>query len=165
MRSVLLILIVSFSLTPVGPGAMAQTGNVPPGQSAIDEYLETVPDGGGNIAPGAKPDLKQPEVASGAAANLPAQTLRALKRSGTDGRAAAALAAGASPAAAGARPSPLPPPGAASGSDGLLPTVGRAATGTDGGGFGALYPALLIAILIGAVAVAVVRRRRGSASA
>ena len=167
------ILVLVLAVVPVlgAPVASAQKAtNAPPGLSAVDQYLETVPDAGGprTVAGGRKPDLAAPGAAVEARRVLGAAAVAALGREGQDGRDAAALAASAAPAAArpGARTAnPAAAPGAApatpgagassapeadrGGGEGRLAVVSRIATGS-GDGMGMLFPVLIV---LGAAAV------------
>jgi hypothetical protein len=145
--------------------APAQTSLAPPGASGVDEYLETIPEAGGN----------RPIQGSGTSKSALTATQRhQLERLGPDGRAAAALAeaTGPTPQSPGKTSTPggktsassgqvLPQSGDgpnASGDSGFFATLTRS-FGGSGGGLGAALPTLL---LVSALAVAVlgVRRRR-----
>jgi hypothetical protein len=169
---VAVIFLALLSLAPAVSAAGAATTTAPPGQSAIDEYLETVPgDSGNTSALDRKPGATQPGAGEKAASALPVKVRKELKRSGADGKAAAALATAFAPddarPVAGDDSSAVPHAGAAGSqsSGGVLPAITSAATGTDGGGSSALFPALLIAILFGGLTVGVLRRRGGGAPA
>jgi hypothetical protein len=147
--------------------AGAQETNAPPGNSGIDEYLETVPSASGD----------RPAGGGGAGAagedtrRLPAVVAGALRGRGADGRAVEDLVRSSPGAArehrddqiAGAKPSGrvAEPRG-----DSPLSSVARAVGGgDDGGGMGAVLPAILLGALAALAAVVVVRLgRRGSAS-
>jgi hypothetical protein len=131
-------------------GAAAQT-NAPPGNSAIDEYLETVPSATGNQRP------RQP--GAGESVLSPAQRAR-LEKLGPDGKALAdAVDATAPPAAA--KPSgrqKLDIEGAKGRSP--ISAILDAAVGSDGGGgMGLFLPIILLASLLGVIALVVLRRR------
>ena len=147
--------------------AGAQETNAPPGNSGIDEYLETVPSASGNrpAPPGGGPRTGQ------GAGRLPAVVEDALRDRGGDGRAVADLVRSAGDdrrgrprdEIAGAKPSgPVAEPHG----DSPLSSVVRAVGGQDGsGGMGAALPAILLGALAALAAVVVVRLgRRGSAS-
>ena len=127
-----------------------------PGNSAIDEYLETVPGATGNQRP------RAPGAGGGASggALTPAQRAR-LEQLGPDGRALADAVDATGPASArrdskSKTPKPVP---AAEGRSPLSEVV-AAAIGRDGGdGMGALLPAILLATLLGVIALIVMRRR------
>jgi hypothetical protein len=121
--------------------------NAPPGNSAIDEYLETVPSVTGDQRPGTP--------GAGGGMLTPAQRQR-LERLGPDGKTLADAVDATAPAAP-RKAMPLPP--AVEGRSPLSAAV-DAASGRDGGaGMGVVLPAILIATLLGAVVLVVVRRR------
>jgi len=139
--------LVALTLLVAPCTATAQT-NAPPGNSAIDEYLETVPGATGNRTPG-KPG-------TGETALTPAERAR-LERLGPDGKALAdAVDATSTVGPKADKSSPAP----ASEGRSPLSSVLDAAAGRDGGGgMGALLPAILLATLLGVIALAVMRRR------
>lgn len=142
---------------PVGASARVRKF-APPGNSAISQYVESVPTAGGG-----RPTATIHHGGTGWSGNLTEATQRAFSRQGTDARAAAALAGatapargegtqhqsgGSSPAAGFTSTSPL---------DSLL----KAATGSSSsGGIGLWLPAVLIVVLLGGAALAL---RRGLA--
>jgi hypothetical protein len=141
-----LLAILALVLIALPAGATAQT-NAPPGNSAIDEYLETVPAASGNQRP----------KAGGSAALTKSERAR-LERLGPDGRALADAVDATAPAAAKA-PEPGVRPSSADGRAPLSKVV-DAVTGRDGGdGMGLLLPAILLATLLGVISVVVLRRR------
>jgi|GEM_PF-3270695 len=141
--------------TPVGALAQAPQTNAPAGNSAIDEYLETVPGATGNQRP------RSPAAGgtSGADSVLTAAQRARLEKLGRDGKALADAVESTSP------PSTTSAKGTAqpATTDGRSPLsqVLGAATGEDGsgGGMGALLPGILLASLLGAILLVVVRRR------
>lgn len=147
--------------------AGAQETNAPPGNSGIDEYLETVPSasgdrpaGGGGASPAAEGTGRVPSVVADA-----------LRGRGADGRAVEDLVR-SSPRSArghrGAEMSGAKPHGpvAEPRGDSPLSSVARAVGGgDDAGGMGAVLPAILLGGVAALAAVVVVRLgRRGSAS-
>ena len=138
---------------PAAATAQAPTTNAPPGNSAIDEYLETVPGATGNTR-------TRPPGGSGGSGNdaLTAAERARLERLGPDGKALADAVDATAPSKDAATPKPtataLPAQGRSPVS-GVLDTV----TGTDGDGMGMLLPAILLATVLGAIALVVVRRR------
>jgi hypothetical protein len=148
-------------LVPAAASARARK-YAPPGNSAISQYVESVPTAGGGRPSG----TIHTRGAAGSSALSPA-TQRAFSRQGADGKAAAALANATAPAArrnasAGQRQSP-----AASASSGgsanesPLDSLLRTATGASSrGGLGAWLPAILIVATLGGGALAL---RRGLA--
>lgn len=145
---------VALVLMAVPASAMAQepSTNAPPGNSAIDEYLETVPGATGN---------QRPRTAGGgptAGALTPARRAR-LERLGPDGRALVGVVDATSPARTSTRKRPTP---AAAHGRSPLGQVVAAAGGHDGGaGMGVVLPAILLASLLAIVALVVARRRSG----
>lgn len=138
-------------LLGLASSAGAQEVNAPPGNSAVDEYLETVPGATGN----------QPTNRSTDRSALPAAERRALERQGADGRAAADLAESVGPRAA-ARTDAAEASGTAAlpraDSGGVVDPLRRAATGSEEG-MGLWLPILLALGAIGAVAAVLWRRR------
>jgi hypothetical protein len=147
--------------------AGAQETNAPPGNSAIDEYLETVPSASGNRpAAGGGGDRSAEDRGQ-----LPAVVAGALRGRGADGRAVADLVRSSQATRRGAPrdeiagPKPTGPVAEPRG-DSPLSSVARAVGGDgDGGGMGAALPAILLGSLAALAAVVVVRlTRRRSAS-
>lgn len=149
-----LVVLVLLAL-PAAAAAQAPLTNAPPGNSAIDEYLETVPGATGNQRP------RQPGTAGGDAVLTPAQRKR-LEALGPDGKALAdAVEATAPPKPANAKPGTtnLTETGEAGGRS-PISAVLDAATGQDGGGgMGIVLPGILLASLLGTIALVVLRRR------
>ena len=146
-----LVALLLFAL-PATATAQEPLTNAPPGNSAIDEYLETVPGATGNQRP------RQP--GAGGAVLSPAERKR-LEALGPDGKALAdAVDATAPPATA--------KPGQTIDIDGAkgrspISAVIEAATGADGGGgMGFMLPVILLASLLGVIVLAVLRRRSAS---
>jgi hypothetical protein len=155
---------------PAGAGAVQtpQT-NAPAGNSAIDEYLETVPSVTGSNGP--RPPSSEGGSATGA---LTTAQRKRLEQAGPAGRqlasvvdatapVAEAATAATAPARAGTKPherTPAPPT-----AQGRSPVaeVLNAATGQsgggDGGGMGVLLPAILLGSLLGVIALVAIRRR------
>lgn len=128
--------------------AIAQQVNAPPGNSAVDEYLETVPEAGGN----------QPTNSNNGRTPLPAAARRALERSGPDGQAAADLAERGGADAAPQRQPPATAVTPRAAGSGVVDPLRRAAGGSDEG-MGLMLPILLAAGAIGAVMAVLWRRR------
>ncbi|MEA2156465.1 MAG: hypothetical protein QOE11_2605 [Solirubrobacteraceae bacterium] len=148
----LLSALVALLLLALPAAAMAAPGsqtNAPPGNSAIDEYLETVPGATGNQRP-------RPPAAAGTAPRLTAAQRARLERLGPDGRAVAAVVESTAPAHATLKPGTAVP--SATGRSPLGEVLGAAA-GQGGGGMGALLPAILLASLLGVITLVVLRRR------
>jgi hypothetical protein len=151
-----LVALVALALAlPASAAAQAPQTNAPPGNSAIDEYLETVPGATGNNRP-------VPPGQKGGGGGLTAAQRARLQRLGPDGKTLAAAVDSTSSS----------PPGgktkheiAAPKNDGRSPLgeVLNAFTGSDGGiGMGAVLPAILIAALLAAVVAVLLRRRATS---
>ncbi len=158
-------LLCTLALLAAGPpAAVAQSQIAPPGNAGVDEYLETVPGGGGNE----RIDRNR----RGGDAGLPPRARKRLEALGEDGAAAAALADAAS-AGGGSGDAKRAPGGdgtgantpmgpdlerAGEGQSGVAAVLGEAVS-ADGDGMGAALPALLIVTLLGAVGLVVLRRR------
>jgi len=157
-RTITIVAIMALAL-PAAASAGIRT-IAPPGESAVSEYVESVP-----TAKGQSPTSS---LGSQAGALTPSQTA-ALDRSGAEGRTLAAVVDATSPspvaapartagrgnAAAGGRAQSLPP---GDGSRSPVDSVASAALG-GGGGMGLLLPALMLAAVL-VTAVGLFRRRR-----
>lgn len=173
-RSLAALVLALLLALPAAPAAAKRAATLaPPGNSAVTEYLETVPN-----AYGASP----PRPGGPHDGLLSAAGRRALLRLGADGRALAAMAdatappavPGAGGASAGARGGAAAPGAAAAGDGGLRSTalsaagapsridaLLAAAAGRDaGGGMGPALPALMGVAALWALAHAL--RRRGA---
>lgn len=150
--AVLTLLAVLFLAAP----AAGQQVNAPPGNSAVDEYLETVPSATGNSSP------RPPSAGGTSGGALTAAQRAQLEKRGPDGKALAdAIDATASPKASTGSPQR----GTVSAAQGRSPIakVLDVVAGRDGGdGMGVLLPAILLASLLGLVTLVVVRRRSAS---
>jgi hypothetical protein len=157
-----LSVLVALLLITLPSAATAQTPqtNAPPGNSAIDEYLETVPGATGNQRP------RTPSGKASDATLTPVQRAR-LERLGPDGKALADAVEATAPAPAAGTNSrkPATAPDTSQGRS-PLSEVFDAATGEDGGGggMGIVLPAILLLTLLGVIALAVARRRSVSRS-
>jgi hypothetical protein len=142
--------LVAALAVPAGAAAPSRQTNAPPGNSAIDEYLETVPSATGNQRPGT------PGAAGSGGGGLTPSQRAKLERLGPDGKALAnAIDATAPPPA-------TKPSHKIDGGNGRSPisAVFDAATGSDGGGgMGVFLPIVLLASLLGVIALVVLRRR------
>jgi hypothetical protein len=158
------VLVVCALALVLPPAAGAQETNAPPGNSAIDEYLETVPSASGN-RPSAGPRSAQDDRP------VPTAAARALRGRGAEGRAVAELVR-SSPASrrdrggGDAAGRPAPSPVAEPRGDSPLGSVARAVGGGgDAGGMGPVLPVILLGGLAALGAVLAVRlARRRSAS-
>jgi hypothetical protein len=130
------------------PGAAAAQA-VPPGNSGVDQYQESIPGAGGDSPTGpASGTGNAPSsgkgsggAASGGEARISPSTAQQLNKLGPDGKAAGAIAAATAPG-------PSKDSSASSGS-----------TNDSGPGMGWLLPVILGLTLAGALAVIVMRRR------
>ncbi len=153
----LLAALVALALiaAPAAASAQTQKTNAPPGNSAIDEYLETVPAASGNARP------RPPAAGGGSSSALTAAERARLEKLGPDGKTLADAIDATSPQ----RSSGSPSAGSVSAGEGRSPIaqVFDVAAGSDGGGgMGVLLPAILIASLLGVITLVVMRRRSAS---
>jgi hypothetical protein len=147
------LLAIALALSLPASAAQAQSSNAPPGNSGIDQYLESVPSSSGNRpATGA---------GSGNSGALPPRTSRKLRQLGEDGVAVERLSA---TTRAKAKRRKLVAEGTGAAGRAPLPSVGRAISGSaDGGdGMGAALPVILVLTLVGGIAALVLRRRQTS---
>jgi hypothetical protein len=162
VRRVLALLVCLVACVATAAPAAAQREIAPPGNAGVDEYLETVPGGGGN-------EPLERDRRGG----LPAGARRKLEGLGRDGRAAAALADAGSPrstadgrpagaAGQGAGPVRGDVGGAGDGGGGVASVLGQTLGADDG--MGVALPILLVVTLAGAAGFAVVRRGRSRAA-
>jgi hypothetical protein len=172
----LFALLVALGMT-LAPGASAAV--VPPGNSAATQYAETLPGAGGEEAPEKDGDGEKAtdQEGKGGESSVPASTAAELEELGPEGEAALNLANEGAPKQAkhqkkkegGGAANPGSPGGPASGSGGSSSSGGSSAVGevlggaagTSGGGLGFLQPLILAAVLIGAGAYLMRRRRTG----
>lgn len=139
----------------------------PPGNSAISQYVESVPTAGGG-----KPTSAINVAGHDGSGALPSSTQRAFSRAGPDARAAARLAVATAPsatlgvaAATASQGSGGGPAGSRAGAGSApLTSILNAAAGTSSSaGLGPWLPAILLVTAISLGAVALWRRRpRGS---
>lgn len=182
MRRIAIALVVALGV-PASAQARVHT-IAPPGNSGVGQYLETVPTAGGaqpsnTVHPvaGALGQSGKPPgtgaTGGGAGATgggtgspgggaISASTQRSLAAHGPTGAAAAALAQATAPA-----PTRRADPGASAavtgGGSSPAASVLKSLTGsTSGGGLGPLLPSLLVASVLGAAVLALLRRRRTS---
>ncbi|MGI9098812.1 MAG: hypothetical protein ACR2H2_10040 [Solirubrobacteraceae bacterium] len=171
LRFILGTLAVVALLAPAG--ASAQATNAPPGNSAIDEYLETVPSATGNQPPrgrerqaaapmgrkaAAPTERTAPTERKAAAPVLTPAQRTVLERHGTEGEALAEFVESTP-----SRVHQRDPLAEAEGRSPLAKAV-QTTLGDSGGdgGMGILLPLILSSALLVTVAVVVVRRRSGS---
>lgn len=148
---VALVLVLAVFALPAGAAAPAAQTNAPPGNSAIDEYLETVPGATGDQRPGTPGP-----AGSGSGGGLtPAQRAK-LERLGPDGKALANAVDATAPPSATKTSQQIDSENGRS----PISAVLDAATGSDGGGgMGVVLPIILLASLLGVIALVVLRRR------
>jgi hypothetical protein len=150
MTRLLSALVVLVLALPAGATAQSQQTNAPPGNSAIDEYLETVPSATGNQRPGAAGP-----AGSGGGGLTPAQRAK-LDRLGPDGKALANAVDATAPPTATKTSRQIDSENGRS----PISAVFDAATGSNGGGgMGIVLPIILLASLLGVIALVVLRRR------
>lgn len=134
----------------VAAPARGQQTLAPPGNSGVQQYLETVPGASGNhpVKPGSKPVL-------------PARVRRQLESLGSDAKKLEALVNATAPQTSKPPPSRSTPPPAAQGGDSGVDVFRRAVTDSgDVGGMGIVLPAVLGASTLMLVLAALLRRRR-----
>src|SRR5207248_7775644 len=134
------LLLTILALGAASPAAAQTTKVAPPGNSGVDEYLETVPTAGGGKASGS---------AGGGHHQLPASVRRALSAQGADGRAALTSAEATAPSSASGSKTTgghggttkLAPQAVRSPSGESLPSaIAHALTGDGQGGMGIWLP-------------------------
>jgi hypothetical protein len=155
MTRAIAALVVLAVYLPATAQAQAPQRTAPPGNSAVDEYVETVPGAGGN-------HRARPPGQSGGQHVLSAAERARLERLGPDGKALADAVEASAPAA---KPGPKPKPSTLPASTGRSPAgeVIDVVTGSDGGsGMGLVLPAILLATVLGAVMLILLRRRASS---
>ncbi|MDQ3678078.1 MAG: hypothetical protein M3401_14995 [Actinomycetota bacterium] len=155
MTRAIMALVVLALMVPLTAQAQAQQTNAPPGNSAIDEYLETVPGASGSTRP------RPP--AQGGDGVLTATERARLERLGADGKTLADAVDATAPTQkkGSARDLEVTAGGGRSPARGVLDAV----TGNGGGGgMGLVLPAILIGALLAAITVYLLRRRAASAS-
>lgn len=169
-------LTVILALGSAAPAAARSRTTAPSGNSAISQYLETIPSVTGNRPTDTlhkRPGGSHSSVGlagrggGGGSGGVSASTARALDASGPAGVAAANVALATEPRSSRS-------PGAKSGANGVArgersiagastapaQSLLDALTGSSTGGLGALLPALLILTVVGGGLLALVRRRR-----
>lgn len=135
-------------LATLPAGASAQRGNAPPGNSGIDEYVESIPDAGGN----------RPTEGIGSvegASRLSRRSQRALAARGSVGTAAANLAGATAPEKR--RLDPSEEGRSEDAASGPASAVRRAVTGSGEGGMGLVLPVILVLTVLAAASIAVAR--------
>jgi len=160
MRRTLVALLALALLVPAVAAGQGSKTNAPPGNSAIDEYLETVPGASGN-------GVVRPPAAGGG--TLTAAERGRLEQLGTDGRTLARIVESTSPPPASGTTSPAPKNHRpAAGVVRLPDPKGHAPLGAvlgvaeGDGGMGLLLPAILLASLLAIIGLVLLRRRSSS---
>jgi hypothetical protein len=164
------LLLAAVAVIGLLPSAALAQRVVPPGNSGINQYQETLPGPGGNELPAKK--QRSPKQVLGA------RNAQRLEHLGPAGRAAAALAAATTPERSGVHDRGVGGGGVGSGggggrtvsadqpsgSSGLGEVLGQATGSTSSGKMGLFLPLAIVATLFGAIAYAARRRRtaRGS---
>jgi hypothetical protein len=154
MRRALLLTALLLGAAPSGSAVARQVA--PPGNSGVDQYLETIPDGGGGrptntLVGGAGKSVLAPSAVG------------ELRASGAGGQALAKFAAATAPPRAGDHRAATTPPGARDhgstpGQSPLSASVG-ALTDSGASSVGLFLPLALALSLLGAIAYAVWNRR------
>jgi hypothetical protein len=167
MARILTAVLISSLAVPTAASAALRT-IAPPGDSAVSQYVESVP-----TANGQRPTVSLGDQAS----PLTPSQRQTLDRGGVNGRTLAAVVDATSPGATGSQPgrgahavsgngvrgsvSAGLPPDAVSGKGVRSPVSSMLAAAVgSGGGMGILLPALMLAVVLGVVAGIVLRRRR-----
>ena len=155
-RAITALVVLALAL-PALAHAQAPQRNAPPGNSAIDEYLETVPGATGNQRP------RAPAQGGTGPGVLSAAERARLERLGPDGKTLADAVEATAPTATQKKRAERTPE--------VLEGTGRsparevleAVGGDDGGsGMGLVLPAILITALLAAITLVLLRRRASS---
>jgi hypothetical protein len=145
------------------PGQVLAASIAPPGKAGADQYFETLPSSGGNVAPPAGAGGNSGS-SSGALARIGNGRAGAsgLAHLGPDGTAAAVLAVATAPTPAPRRGHGAGPAGASGAGASTASALTHVLTGSDSGGLGIVLPLLLATTVIAALGLAGARlRRRG----
>jgi hypothetical protein len=155
-RAITALVALALAVPALAHGQAPQT-NAPPGNSAVDEYLETVPGATGNTRPRAPA-----QAGAGAGTGVLSAAERArLERLGPDGKTLADAVEATAPATKKSTSTKADDVESAGRSPAreLLDAVG----GNDGGGgMGLVLPGILIAALLAAITLVLLRRRASS---
>ena len=152
-RATIALVLLAFAWPAMAQAQAPQT-NAPPGNSAVDEYLETVPGASGNQRP------RTPAQGGGSGGVLtPAQRAR-LERLGADGKTLADAVEATAPAKQTADDKLELDGNGGSPARELLDAV--AGDDGGGGGMGVILPAIMIAALLAAIMFVLLRRRASS---
>jgi hypothetical protein len=157
------VLFASLALLGFAASARAKsTILVPPGNSSVSQYVESVPTAGGGRPSGSIHTGVPPSNRSGGGGGpISPSTVRQLHAQGAAGTAAAALAVATAPSRprSPARVSQQPPPPSGGGASPLSSVVKALTGSSSSGGLGLLLPIILVATLLCGTLVAVLRRR------
>jgi hypothetical protein len=148
------IALAGLVLLVVVPAARADRGITPPGNSGVSQYRETIPSSTGNRIGGGTGGSTP-----GQSSALPPSTVRALGRSGADGRAAARALGSTVPSRPSRRRHDAAPPASGGGESPARTVLKATAGGAGDGGLGLLLPIVLAGTLVGAAAFVLVGRR------
>ena len=152
-RAITALVVLALALPALAHAQAPQT-NAPPGNSAVDEYLETVPGATGN----ARPRTPTPGGSGGSA--LTAAERARLERLGPDGKTLADAVEATAPAKRAA--AEVKPDLDAAGGSPARELLDAVAGDDGGGGMGLVLPAILIAALLAAITLVLLRRRTSS---
>ena len=137
MRGIAITLLFIGLALPAGAAAQ----NVPPGNSGIDQYKESLPGVGGNRPTGGPGAGTGSGTSSSAGqSRISPSTAKSLNKLGPDGKATAAAAAASAPS----------------------PSHQTTSSGNSDPGMGWVLPVILALALAGAVGIVVMRRRGGA---
>jgi hypothetical protein len=171
MRGVFLGVVLTLLLLPGAALAKNRT-YAPPGNSGVNQYVENVPTGGGNRpASSVHPGTGVPGGGGGGSGPISGSTQRSFDHNGAAGRAAVALAEATAPGSvpkqrrtSGGSSAGGTSPGSAASAQGFSPlrSLFKTFTGSASGGLGALLPIILVVTALGAMMLAVLRRRRAT---
>jgi hypothetical protein len=131
---------LALTLLALAAPAAAQGQIVPPGNSGVDQYQESVPGVGGNRPSGPNGGSAAGTGAASGQSRISPKTAQSLDKLGPDGKGTAAVAAATAPG-----------PSQGSRSSGSI--------GDSGPGMGVALPIILALALAGALAVVLMRRR------
>jgi hypothetical protein len=174
MKRIFLCLCSAIALAAIAAQpAVAQPANgAPPGNSAINQYLETIPSLGGNSPTssihrsgshsiGGAAGTGSGGQGGGGSSSVPAPTQRSLAARGPAGREARDIAVADAPRHPKAHSASSNGAGPDQAPASPLHSVISALTGssTNGGGLGVWLPVLLVVVLLGGGSFALVRRR------
>ena len=155
-RATIALVLLAFAW-PAMAQAQAPQSNAPPGNSAVDEYLETVPGASGNQRP------RKPTPAGTAEGVLSAAQRARLERLGPEGKTLADAVDATAPAKRAPESKPQSKPELETTGGSPARELLDAVAGDDGGGgMGLLLPAIMIAALLAAIAIVLLRRRASS---